>query len=211
MDKQTSDEKLFKLIEGTTPIKCSLKAGVEQKDKAKKTILARLNFRFLKSRLNLYNLNKGLYIVAALLTLFFFYILIGGLRLINADLIFSSGETIPAISKFIALEESRFLSRQEYLSQISKRNMFLPLEQKASAQEEGSQNIAELVKDLKLVGIIWSSNPEVMIENIKEKRTYLLKKEDTFGSPPYKIKNILHNAVVLEIPISEGTRDYELK
>lgn len=211
MDKGTSDEKLLKLIEGAATLKPGQKAGIKQKDKGKKSFFARVNLKFFRARFNLYNLNRGLYIVSALLTLFFFYTLISGVRLINAGLIFTPQEASPTISKLITKTENRFLSRQEYLSEVGKRNMFLPLEQKTTAQEESAKNIAELVKDLKLVGIIWSSNPEAMIENTKEKRTYLLKKEDTFGELPYKVKDISRNSVVLEISTGEGAKEYELK
>jgi type II secretory pathway component PulC len=209
MDKETSDEKLLKLIESTSPIKRVQKVGVKPKTKGLKPLLSRFNFRFLE--FNLYNLNKALYSIAALLTLVFVYTIISGVRMVNADLIFPASEGGSFISNLMTQEGNRFLTQQEYIGEVSSRKMFLPLEQKASAREDSGPDISELIKDLKLVGIIWSSNPEVMIENIKEKRTYLLKKDETFGSLPYKIKNILRNMVVLEITTAEGAKDYELK
>ena len=39
-----------------------------------------------------------------------------------------------------------------------------------------SQRITELIKNLRLVGISWSADPDVMIEDTNMQRTFFLKK-----------------------------------
>jgi len=66
------------------------------------------------------------------------------------------------------------------------------------------------LKDFKLVGIIWSRNPEVMIENAKDSRTYTLKKGESLNEQ-FKIKEISRNSTILEVNLGSGTREYELR
>ena len=76
--------------------------------------------------------------------------------------------------------------------------------------QEDNQDLTESVKVLKLVGIIWSQNPEVMIENSKDSRTYTLKKGDSLGEQ-FKIKEISRSSVTLLVTTPEGAKEYELR
>lgn len=60
-----------------------------------------------------------------------------------------------------------------------------------------SADIAEKISNLKLVGVIWSNNPQVMIEDVKGNRTYLLSIGEEMGE--IKVKKIFMDKVVLEI------------
>jgi len=71
--------------------------------------------------------------------------------------------------------------------------------------------LANLVKDLKLVGVIWSTNPEAMVEDMVNKRTHLLKKGDTFGANQYKVKDITRSSVILEITVEGAVKEWELR
>jgi len=53
----------------------------------------------------------------------------------------------------------------------------------------------DMVKNLKLVGILWSENPQVMIEDTKQTKTYLLSIGETIGE--LQIKRILKDKVVV--------------
>ena len=66
-------------------------------------------------------------------------------------------------------------------------------------------DIAQLVSDLKLVGILWSENPQAMIENTKEQKTYLLNKGEQIGQ--IKIKDIFVDKVVL----GKDDKEWELR
>jgi type II secretory pathway component PulC len=61
------------------------------------------------------------------------------------------------------------------------------------------------VKNLKLVGIIWSDNPQVMVENTSEQKTALLNVGDQINE--FRVKKILRDKIVLE---KEG-REWELR
>jgi len=101
--------------------------------------------------------------------------------------------------------------RKNIGSEKLRRNFFLPAELKVgNITAAESVDILEELKDFKLVGIIWSQNPEVMIENAKDSRTYTLKKGESFNEQ-FKIKEISRNSAILEVNLGSGTREYELR
>ncbi|MDP2043665.1 MAG: hypothetical protein Q8K15_00680, partial [Candidatus Omnitrophota bacterium] len=108
--------------------------------------------------------------------------------------------------------QAQGLMRKNILGQDIKRNIFVPPGSKSSAytQPEGV-DLTEQVKDLKLVGIVWSANPEIMIENAKDSRTYLLKKGDAFNNETIKVKEISRNSATLEILTDSGSKVYEIR
>ncbi len=209
-DKSTSDEKLLKLIEGTSSVKPIQKVGLKPKGRTPFSFLSFPRKFDPRAMMNLQNINKGLFVVCGLLTLLFLIALISGPGAIRADLIFPSGKG-GSPAKGVIQQANSFLGLQEYLNEISKRNMFLPPEIRATGPTEMAPNIAQLFQDVKLVGIIWSKNPEAMVENSKENRTYLLKKGDTFGQQQLKVKEVTHNSVILEIEGEGKLKDYELR
>ena len=85
-----------------------------------------------------------------------------------------------------------------YLEMVQRRDIFSPVKLKSSVdpEDEAKKAMATLLKDLKLVGISWGSDPEVIIEDTKANKTYFLKAGDSAGS--FKIDNILKDKVVLE-------------
>ena len=103
-----------------------------------------------------------------------------------------------------------FLSEQEYTDILDRRNIF---QQAGAANVESVDNvvITDLVKDLTLVGIIWSSNPEAMIEDAVEKKTYLLKKGDRFLNDRFKVKDVTRSSVLLDVYIDGQAKPYELR
>jgi hypothetical protein len=84
-----------------------------------------------------------------------------------------------------------------YINAPKKRDIFNPLS--VTAPEKLSENtslLIDLIKDLRLVGIYWSRDPEAMIEHIKEKKTYFLKIGQTIKGA--KVKGIFEDRVILE-------------
>lgn len=59
-----------------------------------------------------------------------------------------------------------------------------------------SQRIIEATQDLRLVGISWSDDPDVMIEDTKVKKTFFLKKGQTIGKE-LKLEAVFKDKVVL--------------
>ncbi len=91
----------------------------------------------------------------------------------------------------------------ELLEQLKKRNIFTLLPPKAEVVK--SQELSQLAIDLKLVGIIWSDNPQAMVEDSKGAKTYLLGIGDTVVG--MKIKAIYRDKVI----VSKDDQEWQLR
>jgi type II secretory pathway component PulC len=76
-----------------------------------------------------------------------------------------------------------------------KRNMFALLSLSANAASDIPEDIAQVIGSFKLVGIMWSANPQAMVENSKEQKTFLVNTGDFIG--PVTVKKILRDRVIL--------------
>ncbi len=84
-----------------------------------------------------------------------------------------------------------------YINASKKRDIFNPLSVMPPEKfKESASLLRDLIKDLSLVGIYWSRDPEAMIEHIKEKKTYFLKIGQTIKG--IQVKAILKDRVILE-------------
>lgn len=209
MDKTTSDEKLLKLIEGASGLRPNQKIGVKQKGRSFLPLPLKFKFPTLKHYLNFRSINKGLYLICGLLTLVFLFTIINDGSAVRADLIFPSTKPGGKLAKLVNRNDNIFLGLDEYQQEIKNRNIFLAVGLKGSSQEELGHDLSQMAQDLKLVGVIWSNNPEVMIESTKENRTYLLKKGDTVSQ--FKIKDITRSSAILETEVEGKAEEYELR
>ena len=92
-----------------------------------------------------------------------------------------------------AIEPGPFLY---YLEMVQRRNIFSPITLKEAKEVEVKEELlSEMAKDLKLVGISWGKEPQVMIEDEKAKKTYFLKAGDTINK--LKIDTVLRDRVIL--------------
>ena len=100
-----------------------------------------------------------------------------------------------SISKQDKKKAALDVNLEEHLAKIEERNIFalIPLRDDVDVTAPVSQPF----ENLKLVGIIWSDNPQVMIEQSKEKKTSLLSSGGRIGK--IRVKNIGKNSVVLEM------------
>lgn len=95
-----------------------------------------------------------------------------------------------------------------YLQEITQRNIFALTEALQEAPVPAapqSPELTELTGTLKVVGILWSETPQVMIEDSKEGRTYLLNRGGQIRQA--RIKEILKDRVIL----SYDNKDIELR
>jgi hypothetical protein len=71
-----------------------------------------------------------------------------------------------------------------YLEMVQRRDIFAPvkLEGAENPQEETKKELAAILKELKLVGISLSGDPEVIIEDMKANKTYFLKEGDSINN-----------------------------
>lgn len=216
VDKQTSDERLLKLIEGGAESRHPGSFSASGKKTLGGLLPLKFNLAEIKSKLkdlklNILLLNRGLIALAVLLTVIFLYTLINGALLSKASDIRSVPADSSAIIKLISAGQAQGLVRKNISAQDIRRNFFLPPGSKSIVSSEPEAlDLAEEVKALKLVGIIWSKNPEVMVENTKDSRTYTLKKGESF-SEQFKIKEISRNSATLEVTTESGTKEYELR
>lgn len=91
-----------------------------------------------------------------------------------------------------------------YLERIRARDIFKMVSKKAASSDtEGaeseakgpSEKITEATKTLRLAGISWSDDPDVMIEDTKTQKTYFLKKGQRIDS--VKIQAVFKDKVIL--------------
>src|SRR3989338_4347464 len=60
-----------------------------------------------------------------------------------------------------------------------------------------TKRITELTKNLRLVGISWSADPDVMIEDTNMQRTFFLKKGQVMENINVKVEAVFKDKVVL--------------
>jgi len=220
MDKGTSDERLLKIIEGGGEPKRKQGFGISPKKSLSELLPPgkfSLNLKKIKEfKFNLLSINKGLIGLSAAVTLFFLYGLFSWPNVALSDAAYFTPADAAAVAKVISAGENQGSSaRKNILSQDIKRNVFLaPGVATSIVASENGPNPSELAQDLRLVGIIWSANPEVMIEAGKDpnnSRTYVLKKGDSFEKGQFKVKEVSRNSATLEISAGGNTSDYELR
>lgn len=212
MNKESSDEKLLKLIEGSKESPRPQKLGIKFKSEKPVRYPRREKFKF---KFNLASLNKIFFIAAVLLTLIFFYSFIRVSKAIDVDFLFSSlSAGASGVLKPAMETKAGFPGIQEYTDVISKRNIFIPAGKNTEGTEAAAEDnlkLEDLFKDFKLVGIIWSANPEVMVEDALDKKTYLLKIGEKLGKNQYKVKEITRRSVVFEVDFGGKPKEYELR
>lgn len=220
MDKQTSDERLLKIIEGSGEFRRDqIKApGVKKPlgQAAGHPLGLKFNLTTLKNiykdlKFDFAKINTVLIGLGVFLTLFFIYTLFSIPGVSKSNAAYFTPADSEAVVKFISVGQDQGLMRKDIDKESLKRNFFLPANLKVdSVMGQNSAYVLEELKDFKLVGIIWSQNPEVMIENAKDSRTYTLKRGESFNDQ-FKIKEILRNSAILEVNLISGVREYELR
>jgi hypothetical protein len=172
----TPEEKLLRLIESPLgkeqkegPLKDKVKEAPKPKGFNLKGLLSL--FRQKEKLLSVKNMNKALIWVSALLTvsaLIHFGVNFMNFKK-NIDGIehLSYADTARAEKKITAK-----INMDEALRQIQSGNLFVPITYEREI--EISPDTQEAKKRLKLVGVIWSANPQAMVEDERDKRTYLV-------------------------------------
>jgi len=97
------------------------------------------------------------------------------------------------------------ISISQTLDLAKRRNMFSFLPPVSVIKPGVALDAAQMVSTLKLVGIMWSDNPQAMIEDTKAQKTLLLGTSDQIGE--LKIKKILKDKVIL----SKDDQEWDLR
>lgn len=206
MAKQTPEEKLLRIIENPAEGE-KLKNANALKRKLQLNIfsakgLKSLIFRISDSRptsaaslLNLKVINKGLAVMAAAVMFYLIFDFVHEAPDMNRLQALASVAAAPA-QKVKVPPEAPGVDIAEYASLIDTRDIFhaLPVA-KEEKPPQAKETLATLAKNLKLVGIIWSKNPQAMIEDKQENKTLLLNEGQKIGT--VTLKQILRDKVIL--------------
>lgn len=203
----TPEEKLLKIIENPNSAKAV-------KLKPKKIKINFLSFlspakfagafkQILKDKnkvksffLNLKFINQALIVIAGILTVYLIFDFIKGRPNLDKITAYTSERIAAAAAPVKAEAEIKLAGISDYLAQIAKRDIFhfIPLRREEKLPE-AKQVLEDLLKNLKLVGIIWSKNPQAMIEDKSGNRTLLLNEGDMIDK--MKVKQILRDKVII--------------
>ena len=96
-----------------------------------------------------------------------------------------------------------------YLDKVRARDIFV-MEEKTQQQDTvkgtskpSPSRLAEVTQGLRLVGISWSNDPDVMLEDTKALKTYFLKKGQVLDSNNVKVEAIFKDKVILSFEGAE--------
>ena len=206
-DNITPEEKLLKIIENPNVEKAKLPLKGKKSSSA---VFAKANFckgfridKDILKNIDLAAGNKMLAGICVIVTAFLIFDLIR----INMNL----GRRFEKLSKGLAVSkmETKQISLPDInldavLREARRRNIFTFIPQKAQASGAATPAV-ETAGNLKLVGILWSQNPQAMIENSQENKTHLLSAGEQFGQ--FKVKTILRDKVVIQ----KGEEQWELR
>jgi type II secretory pathway component PulC len=90
------------------------------------------------------------------------------------------------------------------MEEAKKKDLFTFAKVPRPVAEEGAQT-RQAVEDLKLVAVVWSDEPQVVVESRKEAQSFILNVGDAVG--PFRVKAIEIDKVVLE----ENGKQWSLK
>jgi len=199
-DNITPEERLLKIIESPGIQKAKVYLSAKAKAINIKTLAAwfkglRLDKNIIK-KIDLRLANKIVASLCGFMTLFllFDFFRVGGNLRSRFEKTLQASKTAITEEKKVAIPS---VNIEEVLAQAKRRNVFTFLPAPSQAQASLSPDITEMISNFKLVGIIWSNNPQAMIENPKEQRTFLLSQGEQVGQ--VKIKKIFQDKVVIEV------------
>ncbi len=205
-DDMTPEERLLKIIENpNTPKRQeSLAAKVRSFDPGsiKEWFSGIRMDKDLLKKINLKAINKIIAVICALITLIWIFDFgRGGIALAKRFKKISSGESL------VSSDEGKWpkidVTITDATIQARKRNIFtfLPTKEEAAS----AVSVGPTLGNFKLVGILWSDNPQAMIENSQEQRTYFVSNGDKIGE--LTVKKILRDKVML----GKDDQEWELR
>lgn len=104
-----------------------------------------------------------------------------------------------------AVRTSILKTASYYLEKARSRNIFKMVERNDAQKPQEPQakfrsdTLNDKIKDLKLVGISWSEDPDVMIEDTNRQSTYFLKKGQFIENLGLKIEAVFKDKVILSV------------
>lgn len=210
-DNLTPEEKLLKIIENPQTEKRKVGNRGIAKAGGLKTIAEpwlkkiRVNKISFKD-INLKVLNKIALGLCAILTVFFVFdfISFGANSLKKLSKITAEASVTEVKAKKINFQKTNFAGT---IDLAKKHNIFsfLPPVDNTEQADNVPLEIQQVIANLKLVGILWSDNPQAMVENTKEQKTYLLSAGDKIDT--LNLKKIFRDKIIL----GQDDKEWELR
>ena len=205
-DDITPEERLLKIIENPNtekrPVPLAVKVRLLSIESVKGWFSGLHADKNLLKQMNLRAVNKIMAVICALITLIWIFDFgSGGMAFSKRFKSISSGEY--SASSAEGKRPKIDVTINEAMAQVNRRNIFtfLPTKEEAAS----AVNVGPTLSNFKLVGILWSDNPQAMIENSKEQKTYFVSKGDKIGD--LDVKNILKDKVML----GKDDQEWELR
>ena len=205
-DDMTPEERLLKIIENPDTQKRPVPLAAKIRSLSPGSIKEwfsgiRMDKDILK-KINLRAVNKIIAVICALVTLVWIFDFgRGGIALAKRFKKISSGEAL--VSPDEGKQPKIDVTIDEATIQVRKRNIFtfVPTKEEATS----AVSVGPTLSNFKLVGILWSDNPQAMIENSKEQRTYFVSKGDKIGE--LDVRSVLRDKVML----GKDDQEWELR
>ncbi|HTZ11144.1 MAG TPA: hypothetical protein VMD04_02025 [Candidatus Margulisiibacteriota bacterium] len=149
--------------------------------------------------LDVRTVNQYLKVCVAVLALYFLINLYASITNLKKDIQVSP--KLMKTSEGESLQVSSLLkSASYYLEKARERDIFTmnkkPVSNEAGLPKVSAEKIAEATQNLRLVGISWSDDPDVMIEDTKIQRTFFLKKGQVLEKD-IRLKAVFKDKVIL--------------
>lgn len=195
-DKMMPEERLLKIIENPMSAKSAGSVALNKPvDGAPRNILAlakrfNIGVDFFK-RLGLRRINIIVAAVAVIVTLVWlidFFTMNRALKVRESKIKPAADDS----AKEVDSSKAAKMPTHEMIAAAKKRNIFTS---SPTVPEAVMLQDSQAIADLKLVGIIWSDNPQAMIEDTKGQKTYLLSTGDKIGK--FKVKQILRDKAII--------------
>lgn len=199
MEKITPEEKLLKIIENPAAEKPRGKAAgaksVALPAPRLPTFLKKVfsNKEILKYA-TLQTVNKALAVVCACLTIYGLYNYIAFNRRLKEKYEKITTD-VPAYKNAATKTAIPEADISELREEYQRRNIFSFVPTSSSEKPALQKDMSQMASNLKLVGVIWSDNPQAMIEDSQGNKTYLVGPGDYVGQ--LKVNSITRNSVVL--------------
>jgi len=207
-DKVTPEEKLLRIIENPASEAKKHRFFESYKKKAPdlKLLIAKIKgFRLNKTTLKKMNLHIANRIVVGACVFFTLFLIFSFISdNIHYRRSFEKLSSEAAVESVIDEDLPEIdVTEAELAKETRQRNIFsfLPPKVEAAVITE----VPTVITEFKLVGILWSDNPQAMIEDIKDQKTYFLRTGEKIKE--ITVKKILRNKVVL----GRDEREWELR
>jgi len=207
----TPEERLLKLIENPKEIeKHNISLSPAGQSTVKAAVLKapfdfkHLDIKAIAKKLDLHFASKAVLGLCVVFTLFCIFDFVKTQARLNKNFnnILSGSETKDISKTVDNLPEPNI---KDVAAQALKRNIFTFTPAPITAQAQGVANLAQASADYKLVGIMWSDNPQAMLEDVKMQKTYLLNANEKIGD--FTLKKIYRDRVV----IAKDEQELELR